>query len=187
MIVPDVQNNISQSSEGIRQAQKEEALRRAAGKTGQADGAEKKQRQPQYDKYIHEDEEDKRKAGVYRVAYDENGKAKIQFDDPDRVSEKEEGKLPDKVKGTSEEEEEDKESKTKKAKGKKVESCRGNTDKVDQEIEKLKKKRDQLKQRIHTEKDEVKAEELKKQLAQVESELKRKDNDAYRRRHTVFS
>ena len=35
--------------------------------------------------------------------------------------------------------------------------------------------------------DEMKARELEKELAQVERELSRKDNDTYRRQHTVFS
>lgn len=69
---------------------------------------------------------------------------------------------------------------------KKVEKCTGNTDRVDREIEKLKKRRDELKKQIHSEKDGMKIKELEKKLSQVERELKQKDNDAYRRAHTVF-
>lgn len=69
----------------------------------------------------------------------------------------------------------------------KTERCVGNTDQVDREIEKLKKKKEQLKQQINTCEDPEKAEKLKKELALVENELRQKDNDGYRRSHTVFS
>ena len=62
-----------------------------------------------------------------------------------------------------------------------------NTDKVDREIEKLKKKRQELEQRLDTETDEAKIEDLERQLAQVERELRQKDNDAYRKRNAVFT
>ncbi|MCI8514524.1 MAG: hypothetical protein HFI93_07870 [Lachnospiraceae bacterium] len=62
-----------------------------------------------------------------------------------------------------------------------------NTDKVDREIEKLKKKKQKLEQQINTETDESRKAELEKELAQVESELKQKDNDAYRRQHATFT
>lgn len=66
------------------------------------------------------------------------------------------------------------------------ESCTGNTDAVDREIERLKRKREELEQRIERETDSAK-EALEKELAQVERELSQKDNDTYRRQHTVFS
>ena len=69
---------------------------------------------------------------------------------------------------------------------KKVETCTGDTSKVDREIEKLKRKKKELEQKVNRESDPDKAEDLKKQLAQVERELSQKDNDSYRRRHTVF-
>ena len=61
----------------------------------------------------------------------------------------------------------------------------GNSDKVDREIEKLKKKQQELEQRRNTETDEAKIKDLERQLAQVERELKQKDNDTYRRQHTT--
>ena len=61
----------------------------------------------------------------------------------------------------------------------------GNTDKVDREIERLKKKRQELEQQRDTETDEAKIKDLERQLAQVEQELKQKDNDTYRRQHTM--
>ena len=54
-------------------------------------------------------------------------------------------------------------------------------------MEKIRKKKEQLKQQINTCEDPEKAEKLKKELALVENELRQKDNDGYRRSHTVFS
>lgn len=72
--------------------------------------------------------------------------------------------------------------------GKQGESCTANTDKVDREIKKLKEKKQELEQQIRSASgDEEKTRELEKKLAQVEQELKRKDNDTYRRQNTVFS
>ena len=58
-----------------------------------------------------------------------------------------------------------------------------NTDRVDREIEQLKKRRAELEQRLNAETGEGKRRDLERRLAQVERELKQKDNDAYRRRH----
>lgn len=65
--------------------------------------------------------------------------------------------------------------------------CTGNTDKVDREIRQLKEKREELKQRLSSETDEQRLRELERELSRVESELRRKDNDDYRRRHTIFT
>ena len=56
---------------------------------------------------------------------------------------------------------------------------------MDREIEKLKKRQQELGQRLNTETDEAKIKDLERQLAQVERELKQKDNDTYRRQHTT--
>lgn len=96
-------------------------------------------------------------AGLYRVEKDEDGNPKIHFDDPDRAA------------------------------GKNDEICKGSTDKVDREIEKLKQKKEELEANLNTETDETKKKELESKLAQVERELRQKDNDTYRRQHMVFS
>jgi len=70
---------------------------------------------------------------------------------------------------------------------KKSETCTANTDQVDREIEKLKKKKKELEQQIQSETDEKKLSSLEKRLAQIEYELQQKDNDSYRRQHTVFT
>ncbi len=67
-------------------------------------------------------------------------------------------------------------------------TCTGNTDQVDREIQKLKEKAQQLEQQIQAASgDEEKKAALEKKLAQVQSELSQKDNDTYRRQHTIFS
>lgn len=68
-----------------------------------------------------------------------------------------------------------------------VEETTTNTDAVDREIESLKKKQEQLKQQLNAAADPAEAEKLEKQLARTESELRQKDNDAYRRRNAVIS
>lgn len=122
-------------------------------------------RKPIRDQYIPE--EKKEAIGRYWMEEDEDGKPKIHFDDPDQDKE---AKGPDK-----------------KEPEKKTEKCVANTDKVDREIEKLKRKQKELKQQINSETDGAKIKELEGELAQVERELRQKDNDGYRRRHTRFS
>ena len=49
------------------------------------------------------------------------------------------------------------------------------------------KKQEELGQRIYTEQDETRRQDLERQLAQVERELREKDNDSYRRQHSTFT
>ena len=125
---------------------------------------------PERDEYIPENPQVS--AGIYYPDLDEDGKQKIHFDNPDENASEEAPKT---------------DAPEKDASGKKTERCSGNTDKVDREIENLKKQQKELEQKIHREKDESKVQELKSKLAQVERELRQKDNDAYRRQHTVFT
>lgn len=133
---------------------------------------------PVTDEYIPEKKEDP--AGRYWLGKDQDGKPKIYFDNPEQKADSpqaagsEEGR---KAAGPEPKVSEDKDEKT----------CTANTDKVDREIEKLKKKQKELKSQLNSETDETKIEALKKQLAQVENELRQKDNDTYRRQHTEFS
>ena len=75
----------------------------------------------------------------------------------------------------------------KKEPGNNVERCTGSTDKVDREIEKLKREKQELEQRLNTETDEARIKDLKTKLAQVERELRQKDNDTYRRQHASYT
>lgn len=139
---------------------------------------------PRMDEYVPE--EKREPSGLYRLGRDEDGRPKVYFDDPEQeagASEKQ-GEIPntdspDQDRGAG--------WPIKRASGQKAETCTGSTDKVDREIEKLKKKQEELKRQINAETDDARIQELEEQLAQVEGELRQKDNDAYRRRHTVFS
>ncbi len=140
---------------------------------------------PARDEYIPEEKQEP--SGHYWLGKDEDGQPKIYFDDPERAAdapekqdERPDADGPDPGKGAD--------GPDKKASdSRKAEICRGSTDKVDREIEKLKKKREELERQINSETDGAKIEELEKKLAQVESELRQKDNDAYRRQHSTFS
>ncbi len=118
------------------------------------------------DEYISSEKSEKRPTGLYRLGQDENGNRKIYFEDPNGREPKTDGENPEKP----------------------VEVCVGNTDRVDGEIRKLKEKRQQLEQQMQSASgDEKKVRELERKMAQVEQELNLKDNDTYRRQHTVFT
>lgn len=71
---------------------------------------------------------------------------------------------------------------------KREEVCVGNTDKVDQEIRKLRERKQQIEQQLRSASgDEKKQKELEKRLVQVTAELSQKDTDTYKRQHTSFS
>jgi len=136
------------------------------------------------DEYIPE--EKREPAGLYWLEKGEDGQPKVCFDDPEQMTgapanqdERPNADSPEQGRGAD--------SPDRRASGKKVETCTGNTDKVDQEMEKLKKKREELEKQINSETDEAKIKELEQELSQVEGELSQKDNEAYRRQHAVFS
>lgn len=132
---------------------------------------------PLTDEYIPEEKQES--AGRYRLGNDGDGNPKILFDDPQQPEAAPKTSSSDETKKADHPE--------KKASGSPGKSCRANTDKVDREIERLKKKQRELKQPLNTETDPTKAEALKKQLTQIENELRQKDNDSYRRQHTVYT
>ena len=105
-------------------------------------------------------------AGVYQVTRDENGRRIIQVDESCETAQgqpkakpQDESEKPNIVKTTV------------------------NTDKVDKEIEKLKQTQAQLEQKAAAAKEPKEKEKLEAQLAQVNAELKAKDNDTYRQQH----
>ena len=57
---------------------------------------------------------------------------------------------------------------------------------MDRELENLRKERDQLEQQLRSAAPEQ-AEDIRRQLDQLNRELSQKDNDSYRRQHAVFS
>lgn len=124
------------------------------------------------DEYISSEKSGSRPSGLYRMGKDENGNPRVLYDDP-RKRRSADGKGQPEVKADSPEDS--------------AEKCTGNTDKVDREIEKLKAKKRQLEQQITAASgDEKKIKELEKKLSRIESELNQKDNDTYRRQHSVF-
>ncbi len=139
---------------------------------------------PARDEYIPEEKQEP--SGRYWLGKDEDGQPKVYFDDPQQAAD-----APEKQDGlpAADDPDQDKEADgpEKKSSGDKAESCTCNTDKVDREIEKLKKKQEELERQINSETDDTKIKELGKKLAQVESELSQKDNDTYRRQHSTFS
>jgi len=139
---------------------------------------------PVMDEYIPGEKQEP--SGRYWLERGEDGQPKVCFDDLERAAdapEKQDGRpsadssAQDKAAGGP----------TKSAPGKKAETCTGNTDKVDREIENLKKRQEELERQMHSETDEAKIKALERELSRVERELSQKDNDAYRRQHTVFS
>ncbi len=165
---------------------------------------------PARDKYIPEEKQEA--TGRYWVEKEEGGKLTVRFDDPEQPSEASEkqealphtdapaqgkdadgpvqGKDADGPVQGKDAEGPERDRKAdgpeKKDSGRKAERCTVNTDKVDREIEKLKKKKEELEGQISSETDESKLKELERKLAKVESELRQKDNDTYRRQHATF-
>ena len=143
--------------------------------------AQSRQLKPVMDEYVPEEPQEP--SGRYWMGRDEDGQPKIYFDDPERAA-----NAPKQPEDTPEAEEPDpagQGAKGPEGEKDKDEVWEGNSDKVDREIEKLKKRQQELGQRLNTETDEAKIKDLERQLAQVERELKQKDNDTYRRQHTT--
>ena len=138
---------------------------------------------PVMDEYIPEEPQEP--SGRYWMGKDEDGQPKIYFDDPERAADG--PKQPEDAPEAEEPKQAGLGAKGPEGKKDKDETWECNTDKVDREIEKLKKKQQELEQRLNSETDEAKIKDLERQLAQVEQELKQKDNDTYRRQHAVYT
>ena len=152
--------------------------------TGKAQGASKVQRpqeetqdrqpKPVMDEYVPEEPQEP--FGRYWVGKDEDGQPTIFFDAPEEAT----------APSTRPEAPEELQP-AKQAPAKQAEKLTGNTDQVDREIQKLREEKETLQQQINREPDEQKRKVLEQKLAKVESELQQKDNDSYRRQHTVFT
>lgn len=143
---------------------------------------------PVKDEYIPE--EKREPYGRYWLGKDGDGSPKIYFDNPEAAEDPASPKAAGASKAEAPEKDGEPKAPGKAAppdKGRKEEKCTGNTDAVDREIKRLKEKKGKLEAKLDRETDEAKREALERQLAQVESELRQKDNDAYRRRHAVFT
>lgn len=139
------------------------------------DETRSRRQKPVMDEYVPEEKPEP--TGRYRLGKDEDGKPKIYFDAPKRAEDTPDASDRDKSAEGPEKSGSDKDG----------QSCTCNTDKVDREIEKLKKQKQELEQQINRETDESKIEDLKAKLAQIEKELSQKDNDTYRRQHAVYT
>lgn len=158
MYMQPIQNNTAYpTTQEIKETQKQKS---AADKDDNT--TQKQQNKPLQDEYIPSDKEAKQATGLYQVKYSEDGTPKISFDNPRKKA------------ADNKEADQD-------------EKCTGNTDKVEREIRKLKQEKKQLEQKLRTASDPQQTKELEKQLANIEQELQLKDNDTYRRQHTVFS
>ncbi|RKI69111.1 hypothetical protein D7V91_06615 [bacterium 1xD42-67] len=139
------------------------------------------QLRPMMDRYVPEGPQEP--SGLYWMSKDEDGQPKICFDDPEQA-------VPGQPEGVPVSEgpdPADQDTKGPERKKDKDEVWECNTDKVDHEVEELKKQQQELEQRLDGETDEVKIKDLERQLAQVERELKQKDNDTYRERNATFT
>ena len=145
--------------------------------------AQSRQLKPVMDEYVPEEPQEP--SGRYWMGKDEDGQPKIYFDDPERAADA--PKQPEDAPEAEEPDSADQGAKGPEGEKDKGETWECNTDKVDREIEKLKKKQQELEQRLNTETDEAKIKDLEHQLAQVEQELKQKDSDTYRRQHAVYT
>ena len=137
---------------------------------------------PETDRYTPEEKD--ASIGLYRIDSDENGKRRISFESPKTVANNK--AAPDNPSAPAEKSP-NPDAPKRKDEDNKAESCTANTDKVDREIKQLRQKENELEARLRTEKDASRAEALEQELAKVERELNLKDNDRYRRQHTVFS
>lgn len=169
-----------------------------AGRAKNLQKAEEQKRSARFaeprDEYISSEKSGKKPTGLYRVEQDENGNRKIYFDDPNKAPRTEGKEVPKaeadavKAEGNSSAKTDGRASKAEGKDPEKPEICVGNTDRVEREIRKLKEKKQQLEQQLQSASgDEKKVKELERKLAQVEQEISEKDNDSYRRQHTVFT
>ncbi len=146
-----------------------------------------RQMKPVMDEYVRSEPQEP--SGRYWMGRDEDGQPRICFDDRSRAADvpKQPEGAPEKPEADAPEEPDPADQGAKGPEGTKDkgETWECNTDKADREIEKLKKKKEELEQRLNTETDEARIKALEQQLAQVESELRQKDNDTYRRQHTT--
>ena len=137
------------------------------------------QRRPVMDEYVPEEKQEP--SGRYWPGRDEEGRPRLFVDGPSSPDRPEDSPRPPEDGAPEREVPEDGDPE------RKTERCTCDTGRVDREIERLKRKREELSRQLNAETDGGKIRELERKLAQVEDELRQKDNDAYRRQHAEFS
>jgi len=110
------------------------------------------------DEYVPSEE--KEPIGLYSVSPDEDGNPRVSL--------------------------EDEKSKSDKSADPEDDTTTANTDNVDREIKALRDKEQALRQKLRSA-DERMAEDIRRKLEKVTTELAQKDTDDYRRQHTVFT
>lgn len=142
----------TEQMETVKQPEKATEGKPAVGveKTGDSETAQKTEsvsvRQPEFDRYVPEDKAEK-SYGHYEVVSDGEGNAEVKFDDP--------GKNLKEKASVDQTKEND-----------------GGISRQGQKLQKLKKEQRQLKQKIKSETDPGKSEELKRKLANIEQKIK---------------
>lgn len=126
-----------------------------------------KQKQPDYDTYIPEDKPSPDEKAVTAPSAKDKSGLHCNCNKNDKPLEKK----------TVKTEESDKDG---------VEKCTANTNKVDKEIQRLKEKKNQIEQELHSDIPVERRKELEEQLRRITQELQQKDNDSYRKQHTEF-
>jgi hypothetical protein len=145
------------------------------------------------DIYTRSGERVEEPTGTYRLEEDENGNRKIVVDDAESTGTNNRGGAGIKEEAVAKgdearEQPEEAGNSKKKEETEQAETCTCNTDKVDDEIEKLKEEKQQIEQQLkYFQDDEEKRKELEQQLSAIEAELSAKDNDNYRRQYATFS
>lgn len=200
MSVGSVDNTIQQQNPYANKAvkpQDKEAEGKVEG-TGKTEPSKPSQ-QPKgsQDEYIPSVDKLEKGSGVYRLEKDGNGNQKVTVDRPatsgNETEEQTESSAKNEESSETAEGSQKSGSKPTKSGGApksddKDTSTTTNTDSVDAEVEKLKKRRAQLQKQLQdAEGDESQRKNIEKQLAQLDAEIILKDSDAYRKQNATYS
>ena len=200
MSIGSVDNNILSSNPYDRTENRQNQFVGAADKTKEITQTESIQSgtpEGPNDEFIKTGDKPESSAGIYRYERDENGKQIIVFDRPDSSlksdMEIEEGQemndeLSEAAEGLDENAGQPKKSNESEESGSSdgAMKCTVNTDKVDAEIKKLKEEKKQIQQKLKNfHGNDEKHKELEKRLSEIDSELRIKDNDAYRKQNAT--
>lgn len=143
----------TEQSETVKQSEKAVESSSSVGveKSEDSEGAQKAKaisvRQREFDQYVPEEAGGEKSYGHYEVVSDGDGNSKVRFDDPGRNPKEKESIVPTKEKN-------------------------GDSFGQEKKLQNLKKKQQQLKQKIKSETDPEKAKELKRKLAQTEQQIR---------------
>ncbi len=196
MSVGSVDNTIQQQNpyaNKVAKPQDEEAEGKVEG-TGKTEPSKPSQPQGSQDEYIPSSDKQEKNSGVYRLEKDKNGNSKVTVDQPAEAEEQAESQVESEKASKTAEEAQTGGNKPMKSGGapksddEETSSTTTNTDSVDAEIEKLKKRKAQLQKQLQNNQgDENHRKNVEKQLAQLNAEIILKDSDAYRKQNATYS